>query len=270
MRSDINKLIFDEGRFFLVAGPCVVESEEVCMEVAEHLSKICDSLGIVYIFKSSFRKANRTRLDSFTGIGDKEALGILKAVGEKYHVPVLTDVHTENDVNQASAYVDVLQIPAFLSRQTNLLLSAGLSGLTVNIKKGQFMSAPSMEFAIDKVVSTGNRKIIVTERGNSFGYGDLIVDFRNIPIMKGFGFPVLLDASHAVQQPNRNVGVSGGLPQFIETLSKAGVAAGIDGLFVETHPEPSTARSDATNMLPLENMETLLKEIMTIRNVLRQ
>ncbi|MEZ5003575.1 MAG: 3-deoxy-8-phosphooctulonate synthase [Chitinophagales bacterium] len=255
-------------QLILIAGPCVVESEEVCFEVAEKVKSVCDELDIRYVFKSSYRKANRTKLDSFTGIGDEKALSILKAVRERYGVPVLTDIHSVEEVRLAADYVDILQIPAFLCRQTDLLVAAGQSGLRVNIKKGQFLSADAMQFAAEKVESTGNKNIWLTERGNSFGYGDLVVDFRNIPIMQGFGYPVILDVTHAVQQPNQGTGVTGGTPQFIATLAKAGVAAGVDGLFIETHPSPSKALSDGSNMLPLDKIKSLLIGISGIRNAI--
>lgn len=247
----------------------MVESEEVCFEVAEMVKSVCDELDIHYVFKSSYRKANRTKLNSFTGIGDKKALSILKAVRERYGVSVLTDVHSVEEVRLAADYVDILQIPAFLCRQTDLLVAAGQSGLRVNIKKGQFLSADAMQFAAEKVESMGNRNIWLTERGNSFGYGDLVVDFRNIPIMQGFGCPVILDVTHAVQQPNQGTGVTGGTPQFIATLAKAGVAAGVDGLFIETHPNPSKALSDGSNMLPLDELKPLLIDLMKIYKVVQ-
>ncbi len=264
----INEAIFNQKQFFLIAGPCVVESEAVCFEIAETVKQITDELGIQYIFKASFKKANRTRLDSFTGIGDKKALDILQQVKSKFSIPVLTDIHSVMDVSLASKYVDVLQIPAFLCRQTDLLIAAGKSQLPVNIKKGQFLNAAAMEHAIEKVRSTGNNQIMVTERGNSFGYGDLIVDFRNIPIMQSFGYPVILDATHAVQQPNQQEGVSGGTPQFIKTLVNAGMAVGVNGLFLETHPNPIKGLSDSTNMLPLKKLKSLLINAMRIRNSL--
>ncbi|MCP4121181.1 MAG: 3-deoxy-8-phosphooctulonate synthase [Bacteroidetes bacterium] len=257
--------IFDKGKFFLIAGPCAVESEEICMEVAGTLKQICKDLGIVYIFKASYRKANRTKADSFTGIGDEQALEILKRVGRHFEVPVITDVHETGDVALASGYVDMLQIPAFLCRQTDLLVAAGNSGLPVNIKKGQFMSASSMHFAAEKVTNSGNGKIMLTERGNSFGYSDLIVDFRNIPIMKQAGHPVVLDVTHSVQQPNQGEGVSGGTPAFIETILLSGIVSGADGIFLEAHPDPSAALSDGSNMIALDKVEGLLEKAMQIR-----
>lgn len=266
--------IFDQinksDKLFLIAGPCVIESADDCMAIAGHLAALCGELGITYIFKSSFRKANRTRLDSFTGIGDQKALEILGKVRYDLKIPVLTDVHSEEDVEMATPYTDILQIPAFLSRQTKLLQKAGASGLPVNIKKGQFLHASSMEFALEKVASTGNLKIMVTERGNSFGYGDLIVDFRNIPIMKRLGCPVILDGTHSVQQPNTSAGVTGGTPEYIRTLVRAGVAAGVDGLFLETHPEPAKAASDGANMLPLDAMSDVLQDAVKLFNLVRE
>ena len=242
----------------------MVESEEICFEVASKVKSICDELGIHYIFKSSYKKANRTKLDSFTGIGDERALLILKKVKDEFGIQVLTDVHSVEEVELAAKYVDVLQIPAFLCRQTELLVAAGNSGLTVNIKKGQFLSADAMQFAVEKVASSGNKNIWLTERGNSFGYGDLVVDFRNIPIMQSFGYPVILDVTHAVQQPNQGIGVTGGTPQYISTLAKAGVAVGVDGLFIETHPNPSEALSDGSNMLALDQLKPLLLDLVKI------
>jgi 2-dehydro-3-deoxyphosphooctonate aldolase (KDO 8-P synthase) len=247
----------------------VVESEEVCIQVASTLKDICEALDIFYIFKSSYRKANRTRLDSFSGLGDPEALAILKKVREQCGVPVLTDIHSVAEVDQAAAFVDVLQIPAFLCRQTDLLLKAGYSGLPVNIKKGQFLSGSAMAFAAEKVASTGNQQILLTERGNSFGYGDLVVDLRNIVDMKTWLYPVILDATHAVQRPNQLNGVSGGDPSYIEALSLAGMAVGADGLFLETHPDPASALSDGTNMIRLDRMESLLRKAVSIRKSLR-
>jgi 2-dehydro-3-deoxyphosphooctonate aldolase (KDO 8-P synthase) len=261
--------IYDEirsgGNFFVIAGPCAVESESLCLEIAGEMQAICDELGIQYIFKSSYRKANRTRLDAFTGIGDDKALNILRKVREEFNLPVITDVHETAEIASVARSVDMLQIPAFLCRQTDLLLEAGRSGLPVNIKKGQFLSGASMQFAAEKVASTGNDQILLTERGNSFGYGDLVVDFRNIPDMKRTGYPVVLDATHSVQRPNTAEGVSGGQPEYIETLALAGTAAGVDGLFIECHPEPLRALSDGSNMMPLSGMKALLDKIMTVR-----
>ena len=237
------------GNFFLIAGPCVVENEEICDYVAHHLAELSDRYAFPLIFKSSYKKANRSRLDSFTGIGDKEALDILKKIKNKYHIPVVTDIHTPEEAYFAAGYVDMLQIPAFLSRQTELLVAAAKTGKAVNIKKGQFLAPNSMKFAVDKVVQSGNRKVILTDRGTMFGYHDLIVDFRGIVEMKEFGYPVTLDITHSLQKPNQESGVSGGRPEMIETIALAGIAVGTDGIFLETHPQPERALSDGANML---------------------
>jgi 2-dehydro-3-deoxyphosphooctonate aldolase (KDO 8-P synthase) len=251
--------------FFLIAGPCAIESEDLAMEIAERVSKICNHLQIPYIFKGSYRKANRSRIDSFTGIGDKKALKILKKVGKKYNVPTTTDIHTDEEATLAAKYVDVLQIPAFLCRQTNLLVAAAKTGKVVNIKKGQFLSAEAMQFARQKVVNSGNDKIWLTERGTTFGYTDLVVDYRGIPVMQAQGSPVVLDCTHSLQQPNQASGVTGGKPALIETVAKAGIAVGVDGLFIETHPNPAKAKSDGANMLPLERLENMLEKLVRIR-----
>ncbi len=251
----------NSGNFFLLAGPCVVESEDICFAIAEKLVKITDDLKIPYIFKASFKKANRSKVDSFTGIGDVKALEIIAKVRETFKVPVVTDIHTEEDAVMAAKYVDVLQIPAFLCRQTDLLVAAAKTGKVVNIKKGQFLAPESMKFAADKVVMSGNNKVMLTERGTMFGYQDLIVDFRGITEMKKLGFPVILDITHSLQQPNQQSGVSGGLPGLIETIARAGIAVGTDGIFMETHPEPAKALSDGANMLALDKVETLLKKL---------
>jgi 2-dehydro-3-deoxyphosphooctonate aldolase (KDO 8-P synthase) len=256
---------YDEKNFFLIAGPCVVESEELVMEVASKVSEICKQLGIPYIFKSSYRKANRTSAASFTGIGDEHALSIVKKAGEKYMVPTTSDIHAHDEAAPAAKYVDVLQIPAFLCRQTDLLLAAGQTGKIVNVKKGQFLSASSMKFAADKIRGTGNDKVMLTERGNSFGYQDLVVDYRNIPGMKEHDAPVVMDCTHSLQQPNQPGGVTGGNPKLIATIAKAAVAVGADGLFIETHPNPAVAKSDGANMLKLDLLRPLLEQLLRIR-----
>ncbi len=254
--------------FFLLAGPCVVEGEEMAMQIAEKIKTITDKLAIPYVFKGSYRKANRSRVDSFTGIGDEKALKILRNVRETFNIPVITDIHESHEAQMAAEYVDILQIPAFLCRQTELLIAAAKTGKVVNIKKGQFLSPEAMRFAAQKVVDSGNNHVILTERGTMFGYGDLVVDFRGIPIMKNFGFPVVMDATHSLQQPNRSSGVSGGLPHLIETIAKAAIAVGVDGLFIETHPEPGNAKSDGANMLPLHQLEDLLTKLVRIRKAI--
>jgi 2-dehydro-3-deoxyphosphooctonate aldolase (KDO 8-P synthase) len=259
----------DTDHFFLIAGPCAIEGESVAMEIAEKVTAICDRLKIPYIFKGSYRKANRSRLDSFTGIGDEKALKILQKVGSTFGVPTTTDIHTDEEAALAAEYVDVLQIPAFLCRQTNLLVAAAKTGKVVNIKKGQFMSAESMKFAQVKVQESGNDQVWLTERGTTFGYQDLVVDFRGIPVMQSFGAPVVLDCTHSLQQPNQAAGVTGGRPALIETVARAGVAVGVDGLFMETHPRPSEAKSDAANMLPLEKLEPILERLLRIRAAIR-
>jgi 2-dehydro-3-deoxyphosphooctonate aldolase (KDO 8-P synthase) len=256
---------YDDKSFFLIAGPCVVESEELVMLVADKVSTICRNLGIPYVFKASYRKANRTSANSFTGIGDEPALAIVKKAGEKYKVPVTSDIHAHEEAAIAAKYIDILQIPAFLCRQTDLLLAAGETGRIVNVKKGQFLSGPSMKFAVEKIKSTGNPKIMLTERGTTFGYQDLVVDYRNIPWMKEHKTPVVMDVTHSLQQPNQTTGVTGGNPQLIGTIAKAAIATGADGLFIETHPDPSKALSDGANMLRLDLLEDLLKKLVAIR-----
>ncbi len=258
----------DTGHFFLIAGPCAIESEAIAEEIASQLVELTERLQIPFIFKGSYRKANRSRLDSFTGIGDKEALSILGKIRDNYRIPVTTDVHTVEEVALAAQYVDILQIPAFLCRQTDLIIAAAKTGKVVNIKKGQFMSPESMQFARQKVLDSGNDQAWLTERGTTFGYQDLIVDFRGIPVMQSFGGPVVLDCTHSLQQPNQSVGVTGGRPALIETIAKAGIAVGVDGLFIETHPNPAEAKSDGANMLPLHEMELLLTKLLLISKAL--
>ncbi len=258
---------YDENNFFLLAGPCVVEREELIMEVAEKVSSICKHLGIPYIFKSSYRKANRTNGTSFTGIGDDAAMQMLQHTGRKYSLPVVTDIHSPEEARKAADFVDVLQIPAFLCRQTDLLVAAAETGKIVNVKKGQFVSGEAMKFAVDKIRKAGNDKIMLTERGTTFGYQDLVVDYRNIPAMQAHGVPVIMDVTHALQQPNQTSGITGGNPQLIGTIAKAAIAAGADGLFIETHPDPSKALSDGANMLQLDLLEGLLQQLVKIRKV---
>ena len=256
------------NNFFLIAGPCAVESEALCMEVAEKVKSITDKLQIPYIFKGSYRKANRSRLDSFTGIGDEKALKILAKVRAEIGVPVTTDIHSDAEAAMAAEYVDVLQIPAFLCRQTNLLVAAAKTDKMVSIKKGQFLSPEAMQFAIEKVRQSGNDSILAIERGTTMGYQDLVVDYRGIPTMQSFGVPVVLDCTHSLQKPNQSSGVTGGIPQMIEVIAKAGIAVGTDGLFIETHPNPSTAKSDGANMLPLYKLEKLLTRLVKIRQAI--
>lgn len=255
----------ESGNFFLMAGPCAIEGEDIAMRIAEKIVVITDKLQIPYIFKGSYRKANRSRIDSFTGIGDEKALKILARINKEFGVPTVTDIHAAEEAEIAAQYVDVLQIPAFLCRQTDLLIAAAKTGKVINIKKGQFLSAGSMKFAVDKVQESGNNKIILTDRGNTFGYQDLIVDFRGIPEMKAFGVPVVMDCTHSLQQPNQTSGVTGGKPALIETIAKAAIAVGADGLFIETHPEPENAKSDGANMLHLSLLENLLEKLIRIR-----
>ena len=255
--------------FFLIAGPCVVESEKLCMEIAEKICIISRNAGIPYWFKASYRKANRSRSDSFTGIGDREALGILEKVQQTSGVKTLTDIHEPHEAQLAAdCGIDALQIPAFLCRQTDLLVAAGKTGCTVNIKKGQFAAPESMRFAVDKVYETGNRKVMLTDRGTMLGYYDLVMDFRGIPIMKQTGCPVVIDLTHSLQQPNQSSGVTGGKPEMIETLARAAIAAGADGIFIETHPNPAQAKSDGANMLRLDLLEELINRLVAIRRVI--
>lgn len=259
----------DSANFFLMAGPCAIEGEDIALRIAERIVAITDRLSIPYIFKGSYRKANRSRADSFTGIGDEKALKILAKVQRKLGVPTVTDIHESHEAAMAAEYVDVLQIPAFLCRQTELLHAAARTGRTVNIKKGQFLSAGSMQFAVDKVLDAGNTKVLLTDRGNTFGYQDLIVDFRGIPEMKAFGVPVVMDCTHSLQQPNQVSGVTGGRPALIETIAKAAIAVGADGLFIETHPDPANAKSDGANMLQLDLLEGLLEKLLRIRQAIQ-
>ena len=255
------------GNFFLLAGPCVVEGEGICFDIAHRIKEIADRLQIPFVFKGSFKKANRSRIDSFTGIGDRKALQILADIRENLHVPVVTDIHTEADAVEAAKYVDILQIPAFLCRQTELLVAAAKTGRMVNIKKGQFVAPEAMKFAADKVLQSGNSRVMLTDRGTMFGYYDLIVDYRGIRRMQETGLPVALDVTHSLQQPNTTEGVTGGLPQLIETIARAGIAAGVDGIFLETHPDPANAKSDGANMIPLDQLEELLRRLVKIRQV---
>ena len=255
--------------FFLLAGPCVIEGEDMAMRIAERVVKMTDKLDIPYVFKGSYRKANRSRLDSFTGIGDEKALKVLKKVRDTFGVPVVTDIHGPEEAEMAAEYVDVLQIPAFLCRQTDLLVAAAKTGKIVNIKKGQFLSPGAMRFAADKVVEAGNSQVMLTERGTTFGYQDLLVDYRGIPEMQTFGHPVVLDVTHSLQQPNQTSGVTGGMPALIETVAKAGVAVGVDGLFMETHEDPTVAKSDGANMLKLDLLEDLLMKLVRIRQAIK-
>ncbi|MFY9307457.1 MAG: 3-deoxy-8-phosphooctulonate synthase [Bacteroidia bacterium] len=258
----------ENNNFFVLAGPCVVESEEVCFEVAERVKKVTDKLGIPYIFKASYRKANRSRLDSFTGIGDEKGLEIIQKVGKHFNLPTVTDIHTNEEAALAAKYVDVLQIPAFLCRQTELLVAAAKTGKHVNIKKGQFLAPESMKFAVDKVRESGNANIMLTERGTFLGYQDLVVDYRGIPEMQKNNVPVIMDITHSLQQPNQTSGVTGGKPELIGTIAKAAIAVGVDGIFIETHPNPKVAKSDGANMLHLDHFEKLMQDLVKIRKVI--
>ncbi len=257
------------GNFFLIAGPCVIENRDICFDIARKVIEITDKLSIPYIFKASYKKANRSKMDSFSGIGDKAGLELLRDIRKELKIPVLTDIHSAEEAYFASQYVDVLQIPAFLCRQTDLLVAAAKTGKVVNIKKGQFLAPDSMKFAVDKVVQSGNNRVMITDRGTMFGYQDLIVDFRGIPEMKNFGFPVIMDITHSLQQPNQNTGITGGRPDMIETLARAAIAVGTDGLFLETHPEPMLAKSDGANMLRLDLLEKMLERLVKIRKTIR-
>ena len=266
---DINNLNFTkENTFFLIAGPCVIESREETFEIAKTLKTVTEKLNIPFIFKGSFKKANRTRLNSFTGIGDESAINILKEVKKELRLPITTDVHCIDDIKKVENIVDILQIPAFLCRQTDLLIYAAKTGKYINIKKGQFLSAENMKYAIEKITSNSNNNVLATERGNMFGYNDLVVDFRSIPIMKEFDVPVILDITHSLQQPNMSSGITGGKPKFIETIAKAGIAVGADGIFLETHPDPQSAKSDGENMLKLDLVEDLLLKLKKIKKLI--
>ncbi len=268
LKTIIPSLQFGDGNgFLLVAGPCVVEGRDMAMGIAEHIKKLSEKYHLPFVFKASYRKANRSRLDSFTGIGDVKALKILQEIGTRFSIPVITDVHSPEEALMAAEYVEVLQVPAFLCRQTDLLVACAGTGRTVSIKKGQFLSPGAMRFAVDKVTESGNQKVMITERGTTFGYHDLVVDFRGIPEMQKFGKPVILDVTHSLQQPNQESGVTGGMPTMIETMARAGIAVGADGLFLETHPEPSRAKSDGANMLPLHDLDRLLRKLSRLREV---
>lgn len=258
---------YNPESFFLIAGPCVVESEEIVMEIADTVSKHCKRLGIPYVFKASYRKANRTSASSFTGLGDETGLSLIKKVGETYHLPTTSDIHAHEEAAMAAPYIDILQIPAFLCRQTDLLEAAAQTQKIVNVKKGQFLSGASMKFAVEKIQRAGNQQIMLTERGNTFGYQDLVVDYRNLPIMQSHGVPVIMDCTHSLQQPNQTSGVTGGNPEMIGTIAKAAIATGANGLFIETHPNPSVAKSDGANMLTLKSLPALLEQLVKLREV---
>lgn len=263
---ELDKLKFtDSNNFFLMAGPCAIEGEEIALRIAERIVSITDKLQIPYIFKGSYRKANRSKGSSFTGIGDEKALKILEKVGNTFGIPTVTDIHESAEAAMAAAYVDVLQIPAFLCRQTDLLIAAAKTNKVVNVKKGQFLSAGSMKFAVEKIVESGNNRVILTDRGNTFGYQDLIVDYRGLPEMQSFNVPVVMDCTHSLQQPNQSSGVTGGKPELIATVAKAAIAVGADGLFIETHPDPASAKSDGANMLHLDRLEELLTQLVRLR-----
>lgn len=261
---------YDKNNFFLIAGPCVVEGEEMVIEIAETVAAICKKYKVPYIFKASYKKANRTSASSFTGIGDKKALEIIKRTGEKISVPTITDIHTAEEAAIAANYADILQIPAFLCRQTELLIAAAKTGKIINVKKGQFLNGEAMKFAVEKINSAGNKKVMLTERGNSFGYHDLVVDFRNIAAMKMNNVPVIMDCTHSLQQPNQSSGITGGNPELIETIAKAAIATGADGIFIETHPKPSIAKSDGANMLSLHLLENLIEKLVRLRSAVSE
>ncbi len=267
--KNIDQLKFvDSQNFFLLAGPCAIENETQPFEIAEHILQISEKYEIPFIFKGSYRKANRSRLDSFTGIGDEKALNVLRKIREQFNIPVVTDIHTADEAKMAAQYVDVLQIPAFLCRQTDLLVAAAKTGKCVNIKKGQFLSAESMRFAVDKVKESNNPNVMLTERGSMFGYQDLVVDYRGIPVMQSFDVPVVLDITHSLQQPNQSSGVTGGKPELIQTVASAGIAVGVDGIFIETHPNPTEALSDGANMLQLDLLEALIDKLVRLRKAI--
>ncbi|MBP5688929.1 MAG: 3-deoxy-8-phosphooctulonate synthase [Muribaculaceae bacterium] len=257
------------GNFFLLAGPCVIEGEEMALSIAERVLESTTRLNIPYVFKGSYRKANRSRIDSFTGIGDEKALKILRKVGDTFHIPVVTDIHTPDEAAMASQYVDILQIPAFLCRQTDLLVAAARAGKMVNIKKGQFLSPEAMRFAVQKVIDSGNTEVAITERGTTFGYQDLIVDYRGIPVMRQYA-PVIMDITHSLQQPNQSAGVTGGRPELIETVARAAIATGADGIFIETHPNPAVAKSDGANMLQLDLLDGLLSRLTVLKQAINE
>ncbi|HUH34871.1 MAG TPA: 3-deoxy-8-phosphooctulonate synthase [Moheibacter sp.] len=268
MIQNLDKIKFkDSPNFFLIAGPCAIENEEMPMRIAERIVQISEELKIPYIFKGSFKKANRSRIDSFTGIGDEKALKIIEKVGQAFDIPTTTDIHEPYHAEMAAAYVDVLQIPAFLVRQTDLVVAAAKTGKHVSLKKGQFLSPESMQFPVEKVTDSGNQNVAIIERGTMLGYGDLVVDYRGIPVMQKFA-PVILDVTHSLQQPNQASGVTGGKPELIETIAKAGIAVGADGLFIETHPDPSHAKSDGANMLHLDRLDDLLRKLIRIREAI--
>jgi len=264
---NLNELITNTKSFFLIAGPCAIESEEMAFKICEEINDVAKEFEINFVFKGSFKKANRSRLDSFTGIGDQKALEILKKVANEFSVPTTTDIHEIEHAKYAADYVDILQIPAFLARQTDLIVAAAKTGKIVNIKKGQFMSPESMSFAVQKIKDSGNNNILITERGSTFGYQDLVIDFRGIPKMKKFA-PVILDVTHSLQQPNQSSGVTGGQPELIETIAKAGIASGVDGIFIETHHNPSQAKSDGKNMLKLDQLRTLIEKLIKLKNAI--
>jgi len=265
----IPKLKYENCNFLLLAGPCAIEGEKMALEIAERIVEITNKLQIPYIFKGSYRKANRSRLDSFAGIGDEKALKILRKVSETFDIPTVTDIHSAQEAAMAAEYVDMLQIPAFLCRQTDILIAAADTGKAVNIKKGQFLSAEAMKFAVTKVRESGNENVFLTERGSTFGYHDLIVDFRGIPELQKNNCPVILDITHSLQQPNQSSGVTGGQPQLIETIARAGIAVGVDGIFIETHPDPAHALSDGANMLQIDLLEGLLIKLVQLRQVVK-